>query len=201
MEWLWIAVLALVLSWMVREHFVDKEFKVTRPDTSAVWKSKIDAQSPIGADDDAYVKVLQQFYDTVYVPAQVKPTDKDVEAFVKGVGNQPGIDVNSLRKIIVDAFHVDITVSSAAREEAEIRFQPNSANLQPEGARDEVYPQTEELYVPADSRMGDLPEGIYKPVEQTEPTRTGEYDDKSTSWRSGSFFHVCTRGACTQNVL
>lgn len=195
-------VVCLLIAGSLRERYTDPEFPVSRPAKNAMWLSKIDAQAPIGGDDDAYIAVLQAFYDKVYKPAATKPKDTDVEAFLKSSdANRPGIDIDTVRKIIGNAFHVQPTTTAAQREEKQVVFQATEA-LQPKDGRDEVYDRTEDLYVPADSRMGELPEGEYAPVEQQAvPRRMGEYDDRSTSWTDAAFYSVCEGGPCEQNVL
>jgi hypothetical protein len=93
-------------------------------------------------------------------------------------------------------------MTTAAREEAQVKFKPSTA-LQPKDGVDEVFVRKEEIYQPADSRKGDLPEGLYAPVDQQEePRREGIYDDKSTSWSSSSFYSICKPGEpCAKNVL
>ena len=77
-EWIALSLLILLFLWTIRETFVDTEFKssgvgvstaVQRPpeDTGspayAAWKSKVDAQVPIGANDDDYITVIRAFSD------------------------------------------------------------------------------------------------------------------------------------------
>lgn len=200
--WLLFVAICLLIAGRLRERYTDPEFPVSRPAKNPIWLSKIDAQATIGADDDAYIAVLQAFYDKVYKPAATKPKDTDVEAFLKSPDvNAPGIDANVVRKIIGNAFHVEPTTTAAAREEKQIVFKATEA-LEPTDGRDEVYTRTENLYVPADARIGELPEGIYEPVQQQDkPRRPGEYDNKTTSWTQAAFYSVCESGPCEQNVL
>lgn len=203
MIWLLVvtAVLLLLSSW-VREHFTDPEFPVTRPTKNGAWLSKIDAEAPIGGNDDDYIAVLQAFYDQVYQPSETRPKISDLEEFLKTpVANRPGIDINSLRKIISVSFRLEKEVTSAVREERQIKFKPSEA-LQPKNAYSPTdFTRDEEIYVPADNRKGELPEGVYKDTEQTEPTRPGIHDDKSTSWNEGAFYSVCEGEACTKHML
>lgn len=197
---LWLLVIALFLiAFRNREDFTDPDSPVTRPAKNATWLSKIDAEAPIGGNDDDYIAVLQAFYDKVYVPSAVRPKDTDVEAFLKSAdGQKPGVDPNSLRKIIAAGFRIERTLPASAREEAQIKFQPSAA-LQPQMGVDQVYNRTEPTYTPADSRKGELPEGLYAPTEQqAAPRRPGTWDDKSTSWSKASFFSTCP---CAENVL
>jgi hypothetical protein len=200
--WLLFIVVCLLIAGRMRERYTDPEFPVSRPAKNAIWLSKIDAQASIGADDDTYIQALQAFYDKVYKPASVKPKDTDVEAFLKSPDAvRPGMDVAVLRKIIGNSFYIEQTVPAALREQEQVRFQASEA-LQPKDGVDQVYNRTEGLYVPADSRIGELPEGIYEdPPQQDKPRRPGEYDSKSTSWTQASFYSVCESGACEQNVL
>ena len=201
MNWwiLWIAI--ALLFWGSTEYFVDKEFtNVTRPSKTAAWLSKIDAEAPIGGNDDDYIAVLQAFYDKVYVPLPTRPKDTDIETFLKSPdGNRPGIDANAMRKIMAAAFHIERTTTAAQREEKEVKFKPSKA-LEPKQGRDQVFARTEELYVPADKRIGELPEGVYEPVEQQDkPRRPGYWD--GTSWTGAKFYGVCQGGPCEENVL
>lgn len=207
----WLLVIALFLiAFRNREEFTDPDSPVTRPAKNSVWLSKIDAEAPIGGNDDDYIAVLQAFYDKVYVPSAVRPKDTDVEAFLKSAdGQKPGVDPNSLRKIIAAGFRIEKTLPASAREEAQIKFQPSAA-LQPKMAVDEVYDRTEDMYKPADNRKGELPEGLYAPTEQQEtPRRPGTWDDKTTSWSKAMFFSTCKPNgfqitdekACGKNVL
>ena len=230
-EWIALAVFVLVLMWTLRETFVDTEFKssttgaaaygvagagvataVQRPPSDpkspiyAVWKSKIDAQVPIGANDDDYIKVIQAFYDKVYNPASTKPTTADIEAFLAGpdVTGRP-LDTSALRLIIADGFHIHPGGSAVAREQEQVKFSP-SKNLEPGGARDEVRTREEEDYTPADSKIGGpLPEGYYAPLrQQAKPRRLGEADYQTVGKTSALFYDVCSETnspGCQENVL
>jgi len=153
--------------------------------------------------------VLQAFHDKVYVPSPTKPRDVDVEAFLKSPDAVvPGVDPSSLRRIITTGFRVDVSLTAAAREQQQAVTTGalagfTGSNLQPGNARDQVRTRTESIYVPADSRKGELPEGLYAPVLQTEPLRPGEFDNKSTSWTSIMPYSVCAAGdwTCMKNVL
>jgi len=205
--WILVAVAILLFLYTLRESFTDTEFtNVTRPSLEdGSWKSKIDAHVPIGANDADYIKALQAFYDNVYKPAEVKPTTADIETFLKGpyVNGVP-VDPGALRMIISAAFHIEPGVSAAAREEQQVKFKPSAA-LEPEGGHDEVYTRVEDTYRPSDTRIGELPEGKYAPVEQQfTPRRSGEPDYKTTSWTQSLFYDVCTdskKPGCEENVL
>lgn len=187
MKW-WILAIALVLlaCMLMRERFVDKPGPGTRPSLSdPAWRSKIEAQAPIGGSKEDYEKALQTFYDSIYKPIRsanstAMPKDTQVEQFVKA---QPStIDQNALRQIILSGFAVDRTQSAAAREEKQVKFQPSEA-LEPRDGVLETWKRVEQTYIPVDTRIGELPEGVYAPTEQQEePRREGIVDDKSTSW-------------------
>jgi len=187
---------------------VDTEFtNVTRPDmNSGAWKSKVDAQAPIGGDDEAYIKSLQAFYDTVYVPSPTKPTTTDVESFLASpnVVGKP-IDTQAMRLILVDAFHIESTETAAAKEKKQIQFEINPADLEPANGRDEVRVRKEANYFPADPVFGKLPEGNYAPVNQQDKPRHPGFKDYKTSGRTSVLFYdVCTdskRPGCEENVL
>lgn len=197
----------VLLLWRYREHYVEISGPGERPSKTASWLSKIDAAAPIGGNDDDYLKVIQAFYDLKWKPLRDgNPTasipDTEVESFLKSSDAQvPGVDTNAMRKIIAAGFSVQLTQSAAAREEAQVKFKPSEA-LEPKDGVDEVFIRKESIYTPADSRIGDLPEGVYPDVfQQPEPRREGTYDDNSTSWTDTAFYSVCTSGPCTRNVL
>lgn len=197
--WILLAIVVLLLLWRLREGYVDPERRVTRPSLSdATWRSKIDAESPVDSDDNLYVGVLQKFYDNVYVPAQTKPTDTKVEEFLRSADAQvSGVETAPLRRIIISSFSIERTVTAAGREEKQVRFQPTAA-INPRMGVDPLE-REEKPYTPVDGRTGDLPEGVYAPVEQQdEPRNAGYYDDKSTSWTDAQFASVCP---CAKNVV
>jgi hypothetical protein len=201
-----LALYLLVLG--VHECFVDTEFtNVTRPDlNSGAWKSKIEAQAPIGANEEQYIKSLQAFYDNVYLPSPTKPTTTDVESFLAGpnVVGKP-VDTEAIRLILVDAFHIETTQTAAAKEKKQIQFDINPADLEPANGRDEVRVRSEANYFPADPVFGKLPEGNYAPVnQQAKPRHPGFKDYKTAGRTSVLFYDVCTdskRPGCEQNVL
>ena len=210
--WLLLAIAGMLLLLMtLREGYVERDGPGLRPSfegaEGAAWRSKIDAQIPIGGSDDDYLAALQQFYDKVYYPLRnenktASPRDTQVEAFLES-NTFPNVSKDALRQIILSGFSIDRSGSAAAREEKQVKFTPTEA-LQPRDGVDQVYGRRkEEVYVPADKRIGELPEGIYSPTEQTEPRRPGFWDDKSTSWSPAAFASVCDDpdGECAQNVL
>jgi hypothetical protein len=220
-EWIALSLFIFLILWSIRETFVDTEFKssgvgvstsVQRPpeDTTSpayqMWKSKVDAQVPIGANDEDYIKVIRAFYDKVYQPSPTKPTTTDIETFLKSpdVVGLP-LDTNSLRLILASGFHIQSTETAAAREERQTKFTP-SKNLEPSMGRDQVFDRTELEYNPADPRAdGPLPEGHYKPIKQQgRPRRLGEPDYQTVGKTGTLFYDVCTETktpGCEENVL
>jgi hypothetical protein len=224
-EWIALLLFLIVAGWTLRESFEDLEYKsttegsakfgvagvgvakgVTRPSLeSAEWKSKIDVQVPIGSNDKDYIKALQAFYDKVYEPAPTKPTVADIEKFLAGpdVTGLP-VDNGALRKIISNGFRIEPGTTAAAREEQQVKFSPSKA-IEPSDGRDEVRTRAEEDYRPSDTRMGELPEGRYAPVEQQlKPRRPGEKDYGTTGKTSTQFYDVCVetnKPGCEENVL
>jgi hypothetical protein len=186
MKWWLIAIACLLLALMMtRERFVETAGPGTRPSlTDAAWRSKIEVQIPIGGSKEDYEKALQSFFDTIYSPMRTSnstamPKDTQVEEFLN---TQPTtIDKGALRQIILSGFAIDRTTSAAAREEKQVKFQPTEA-LQPRDGVLETWKRTESTYTPSDSRIGDLPEGVYAPtLQQSTPRREGD-ECASTSW-------------------
>lgn len=221
-EWIALTVLLLLLVLSVRETYVDTETKsggavgvataVQRPpeDTKspiyAVWKSKIDSQVPIGANEEDYMKAIRAFYDKVYNPATSKPTTADIERFLTSadVAGTP-IDSGALRLILSAGFRIQPGGTAAAREKQQTKFTPSSA-IEPKDGRDEVYTRTEEIYNPADKKPGGpLPEGHYAPLrQQQKPRRLGEADYETVGKTGLLFYDVCTETrepGCEENVL
>ena len=209
---LWLFAIALLLfAWGFRERYVDMNTPVkSRPSMEdASWRSKIDAQAPIGGVDEDYIKVLQAFYDKVYVPATTKPTDRDVAAFLQTADAQiAGVDPNALKKIIAAGFRIEQTETAAAREQKQIVTTGaltgfKGENLQPKDGVNQVYNRVESIYTPADSRIGDLPEGVYPPTAQFEPRNPGEIAYKYVNRATQSLYSVCTdeSAPCFENVL
>ena len=220
-EWIALSLFIFLILWSFRETFVDTEFKssgvgvstsVQRPpeDTGSpayqMWKSKVDAQVPIGANDDDYIKVIRAFYDKVYDTATTKPGAAEIEAFLKSpdVVGLP-LDTNALRKILADGFHIQSPETAAARELRQTKFTP-SKNLEPSMGRDQVYDRTELEYTPADPREdGPVPEGHYAPLKQQgRPRRLGEANYETVGKTGTLFYDVCTETktpGCEENVL
>jgi hypothetical protein len=232
---LWLLVIALLLfAWGLRESFQDPDFPVIRPaivegakqlegiketrpsKLSGSWQSIIDAETPIGANDEDYLRVLQAFYDKVYEPSPTRPTVANIEAFLRTPDAQvAGVDGPTLRKIIARGFRIDPGETAAAKEQKQVVKTGalagfTGSNLEPTNARDGTYAHlTQEVYVPADQRKGNLPEGVYEPVtQQNTPRREGLWSDDSTSWSDASFYSTCPTGfaitsqfECSKNVL
>lgn len=211
MKWVLLALAVVLFFWSIRETFVDTEFKsttdgstkygvagvgvasgVTRPSIdSPVWKSKVSAAAPVGASESDYIDILANFYDKVYDPATTKPKASQVDSFLDTAdGKRGGVDREVVRTIIMSAFHIDSGMTAAQKEQKQSNFKPSDA-IQPKDGVDQVRTRKEGDYRPADTRIGDLPEGRYAPVEQQEkPRHSGEFDDNSTSWNGGSFSGV-----------
>lgn len=195
--WYWIVLILLFLVvFTYRERFVEMTMKdgkwvqaeVPVPSMeSAEWRSKIEAQIALGADEENYIRELKRFYDTEYKP-KGKPKDTDVETFLQTATN---IDKDSLRQIILSGFPIDRTTTAAAREQAQVKIKDIGRFLEPRDGVNQTFPRKESTYIPADTRIGELPEGIYEPVgQQSTPRREGTWDDKSISWTRTSFFSL-----------
>ena len=210
----WIVFLAFVvlLLNLVREHFTDPEEckvdgvnrtgvacvpRITRPNLNeSRWRSKIEAEMPIGQMSSDYVRVLQAFYDKVYVPATDRPTGAQVDAFLASPdASVAGTSPEAMKRIILSGFNLQSGQTAAAREQKQIVKTGALAGflgkeLEPKMGIDQVRTRTEIPYIPADQRDGELPEGIYAPTPQTSPMRSGDWDDKSISWTRSQFFSV-----------
>lgn len=198
--WILLGIALLLVLLRQREHYVIISGPGARPSRTADWLSKIDAEAPIGGNDDDYLAVLQQFYDQIYKPARdanpdVFIKDTEVKTFADSV-TRPGVDKTAIRKIITAGFAVERTGSAAAREQEQIVKTGalagfKGANLEPSMGVDQVRSRKEVTYIPADTRKGGLPEGIYTPTnQQDEPRREGTWDDNSTSWTQTQFASV-----------
>ena len=214
MKWAILGILALLLVLVLaRERFTDTEFtNVTRPCTCSssgttvceskcsAWDSKVEAIAPSGASKGDYIAVLQAFYDTVYKPAETKPTEAQVDTFLaSSAATVSSVDGPSLKRIIIDAFHIEQSGTAASREDKSQNFKPSDTNLAPKMGRDEVRTREEVGYI------GTIPvvstrfsEGDYAPVTQTEPLHPGEWDDGSKNWKGPRPASVC---ACAENVM
>lgn len=196
--WYWVVLILLFLVlFTVRERYVEmrsnKEGKLVEAEPtvpsmeSAEWRSKIESQAALGADESEYVRELKRFYDTEYKPKR-RPKDTDVENFLKTTTN---VDKDALRQIILSGFPIDRTETVAARVARQQKIKDVGKYIEPRDGRDETFPRKEPAYIPADTRIGELPEGIYEPVDQqSNPRREGIWDDKSISWTRNSFFSL-----------
>lgn len=208
MKWALLALLFVFLMLVISgtERFVDTEFKsggatgvatsVTRPcecssgkmceSKCQAWESKVNAHAPSGAITKDYISVLDAFYDTVYNPATTKPTEKQVNTFLgSSAGTVAGVDLPSLKRMIMDGFHIDSETTAAAGELASQKFIPDDSILEDIMARDEVRTRTEGDYTPAVPKSSTrFSEGDYAPVTQTSPIHPDQEDDSgSTSWK------------------
>jgi hypothetical protein len=226
MKWTLLGLLALVLflAWTsgTIERYVDAEFTsggttgsasaVTRPcgcpNTASVacpvsckaWESKVSANAPTGAVSADYISVLAAFFDTVYDPAETKPTEAQVDTFLaSSAGTVSGVNVPSVKRIIMDAFHIDSGMTAAASEYASQNFKPDTAILEDKMGRDEVRTRRENRYRPAVPKSSTrFSEGDYSPVRQTNPIYPGQWDDGSTTWKGPRPASVC---ACAENIM
>ena len=208
MQW-WLVLVALLLlfSMSFREHVIlesgsspsemrKRSGPGSRPclesgPECAAWKSKLDAEMPIGASREAYMAILQQFYDQIYKPLRTSnpdamPKDTDVEVFLNTL---PGnIDKKAIRQTILSGFMIDRTASASVREEKQVAaWAPKRAedadfkNIEPKDGILQTWKKRGEEYTPADKRIGELPEGVYQPTYQAEPRREGKWEHYSWS--------------------
>lgn len=211
----WIVFIAILfLVWgVVKERFTDPEEckaagvdrsgkpcvpKLTRPSLEDPgWRSKIEAEMPIGQQESDYVQVLQAFHDKIYKPAVNRPTEAQVDAFLKSPdASVAGTSPESTKRMIMSGFRLQSGLTAAAREEKQLvktgalaGFQ--GKELEPKMAVDQVRTRKEIPYIPADTRQGELPEGIYAPTkQQPEPRNSGDWNSKSTSWSDVQFFGI-----------
>lgn len=221
-RWLLLIAVFLLLLGAVRERFTDpeecKQDGVTRDKKacvpkiippsldSPVWRSRIDAEAPIGQNDEDYARVLSAFYTKVYVPSPTRPTEAQVDEFLKSPDGQvAGTDPGAMKRLIMNGFNLEKALTGKAREEKQAvttgalaGFDPAKLEQDKKGV-DETNRRKEIPYVPADTREGPVPEGVYSPIQQQEePRNPGTWDDKSISWTRSQFFSVCP---CAKNIL
>jgi hypothetical protein len=160
----------------------------------------VTANAPSGAVTEDYISVLAAFFDRVYDPATTKPTAAQVDTFLaSSAGTVAGVDVPSVRRIIMDAFHIEAGITSAVSELASQNFAPETALLEDKMARDEVRTREENQYNPAVPKTSArFSEGDYAPVTQTNPIYPGEWDDGSTTWKGPRPASVCP---CAENIV
>jgi hypothetical protein len=174
MWWLPLLLLVALLVMTSVERFTEPAggfAAVTRPDTSTLWSSKVVATTPFGSDVKPYITALAAFYDKVYAPAPNRPTEAEVDIFI--ATPYPGTDRESLKTIIMEAFHIDAAMGKAAGEDKQKKFEPSARLLAPKDGVDEVRVRTEEEYVPADTTgpFDESPLGTVAPTPQTVPSR------------------------------
>jgi len=222
MKWVFIAVVAVIflLAWFrSTERFVDTEFKsggvtgtpsaVTKPCVCSgstcpsdckAWESKVTAIAPSNAVVSDYISVLAAFYDTVYNPSTTKPTAAQVDTFLASpAGTVSGVDISSLRRIIMDGFHIESGTTTVTSELASQNFIPEASLLEDKMAVDEIGVRKENTYTPAVSKSSTrFSEGDYAPVTQTNPIYPGQWDDGSTTWKGPRPASVC---ACAENIM
>lgn len=172
MWWLPLLLLVALLMMTSAEKFTEPKGSfavVTRPDTSSLWTSKIAANTPFGTAPASYITALDIFYDNVYVPAESRPKESDVDAFVKVP--YPSTDPVALKTIIMEAFHID---SATSKDESKQKaFEPSAVLLAPKDGVNEVRTRTEDEYTPADTKgpFAESPMGQVAPTPQTLPSR------------------------------
>jgi len=216
MKWVLLALAMLLVVLLLRstEHFKDPEYtNVTRPcfcstkdvaqpcePSCAAWDSKIEALAPIGANNSDYITVLQAFYDQVYVPTPSRPTEAQVNTFLASpAGTVAGVDNAAVKRIMMNAFHIQGSLTAAQSEEASQNFKPVDADLAPEMGRDEVRTREEDQYVGANPKPSTrLSEGDYAPVTQSKPLNPGQWEDGSTMWKGPRPASVCP---CAENIM
>ena len=146
----------------------------------------MNAAAPTGAVSGDYISVLAAFFDTVYDPAETKPTEAQVDTFLaSSAGTVAGVNVPAVKRILMDGFHIDSGMTAAQSEYASQNFKPDTALLEDKMARDEVRTRTADKYKPAVPKLSTrFSEGDYAPVTQTKPLHPNEEKDgKSKSWR------------------
>lgn len=162
--------------------------------TDAAWRSKVEAQVPIGKSVEEYMAATQAFYDTKYKPARTanataEISASEVETFL---GTQPAtLDKSVLRQILLSGFAID-RGSAQGREEKQLvttgalagfKAKGGSEFIEPKDGVLETWKRDEETYVPSDPRLSTLPEGIYEPLALSlPPRREGDFPDRSASW-------------------
>jgi len=213
MKWVLLVIgLLILLAALQVEHFTDTEFtNVTRPCTCpssgpcvtsscSAWESRVRAVAPINAVIPDYISVLAAFYDTVYVPADTKPSEAQVNTFLaSSAGTVAGVDNSSIKTLIMDGFHIDVTGTAASREDKTQMFAPSEKNLAPRMGRDEVRTREEASYTGANPFLSTrFSEGDYAPVSQSGPLNPGEWEDPTVRWKGPRPASVCR---CAENVM
>jgi hypothetical protein len=175
MWWLPLLLLVALLVMTSAEKFTEPAGNfavVTRPaidPKNTLWTSKIAANTPFGTEPAAYITALAAFYDTVYKPAPNRPTEAQVDTFLRTP--YPGTDPAVLKMIIMEAFHID---SATKKDESkQTVFEPSAKLLAPKDGVDEVRVRTEDEYEPTDTTgpFDESPLGTLDPTPQTIPSR------------------------------
>jgi hypothetical protein len=172
MWWLPLLLLVALLLMTSAEKFTEPKgsfAEVTRPDKNTLWTSKIAANTPFGTEPGPYITALAAFYDTVYKPAPNRPTEAEVDTFLRTP--YPGTDPAVLKTIIMEAFHID---SATKKDESkQTVFEPSATLLAPKDGVDEVRVRTEDEYEPTDTTgpFDESPLGTMDPTPQTIPSR------------------------------
>jgi len=224
MRWVALAAAGLVLFLVYvilnTEHFTDTEFTtVTQPcfcptgsdmsvqarsyscdPSCAAWYSKVEAVAPRGSETRDYVTVLRAFYDGVYKPSPEKPTESKVDTFLaSSAGTVAGVDVPSVKRILMAGFHIESSGTAAQNEDASQKFKPSDANLAPRMGRDELRTREEGGYTGANPSSSTVfSEGNYAPPPQTQPNKPGEWDDGTMLWKGPRPASVCP---CAENIM
>jgi hypothetical protein len=216
MKWTLLAVILilmfLALAIQSKEDFTDPDQPVKPPcnctgkapgaceSECKAWESKVQALAPSNAVSDDYIAVLSAFYTTVYDPAKTKPLESQVDAFLATpAGTVAGVDNAAIKRILMDAFHIDSSTTAAANEEKSQVFKPSDANLAPQMGVDEVRTRQEDAYTAANPVLSTrLSEGDYAPVTQSDPLNPGQWEDGSTMWKGPRPASVCP---CAENVM
>lgn len=216
MKWTWIVLIGLLLLLVAvlqtSEHFTEAEYSIVQkpcacpvssPCSDAnckAWDSMVTAMAPTGAINADYITVLATFYDQVYSPAPMKPTEAQVDTFLaSSAGTVAGVDSPSVKRMIMDGFHIDSSMTAAGREEKSQMFKPSDANLAPKMGRDEVRTRTEEGYTGANPNPSSrFSEGNYAAVTQSDPLNPGQWEDGSSLWKGPRPASVCP---CAENIM
>jgi hypothetical protein len=195
LAWILLALVIALLFYRPREHLVVAPGLGTRPSmTDAAWRSKVEAQVPIGQSVEDYMAAIQSFYDVTYAPARTtNPTAEIPAATVESyLGTQSErLDKKVLRQILISGFAID-RGSAEGREDKQLvttgalagfKAKGGSSFIEPKDGVLETWKRDEESYVPADPRLSTLPEGIYERLPESSPPRhEGQFPDISASW-------------------
>jgi hypothetical protein len=216
MKWalLAVAIVIVFLAYAIqnREDFTDPDQPVKPPcsctgkapgackSACTAWESKVQALAPTNAVTDEYIAVLSAFYTTVYDPARSKPIESQIDAFLATpAGTVAGVDNAAIKRILMDAFHIESSSTAAQNEVKSQNFKPSDTNLAPKMGVDEVRTRQEQKYKganPASSTR--FSEGDYAPVTQSDPLNPGQWEDGSTLWKGPRPASVCP---CAENVM